>query len=342
MATNTNNDQSGNLPDISEMLNLKKRLESKKRGEMPSDSELTGASFKLLCDFMPFFMESMKELKGLATFNTELKNDLLGLKDDLKAYRNDISEIKTELKEIQSQTKSEIKELKDESASLKLVAQDHTGVLEILQGKISDFEKKFLTQEIEKSESCVLLRNFAGAGPKENRKSLRDSFMKLLQFLRLENRVHVLDIFRLISKNPQGVSTNSKYPVVKICFSSKYEKLILMGNLKNLKNSPYSNIRFSDDVPHSLREDFAKVDLEGFKIREANGKGTLVRYPIRDFKYQLEFKRPNEETYTRIEFQDVHFQNPNQNSNQNSQNNDPKCPENPNKRQKPSNTPEKS
>ena len=309
---------------------------------MPSDSELTGASFKLLCDFMPFFMESMKELKGLATFNTELKQELLGLKEDLKGYRNDITEVKNEIKDIQSENRSEIKELKDENASLKMVAQDHTKVLEIMQGKISDFEKKFLTQEIERSETCVLLRNFSGAGPKENRKSLRDSFMKLLMFLRLENRVHVLDIFRLVSKNAEALNPVSKYPVVKICFSSKYEKLILMGSLKNLKNSPYSNIRFSDDVPPSLREDFAKVDLEGYRIRSANGKGTLVRYPIRDFKYQLEFKRPNEEHYTRIEFQDVHFQNPNQNSNQMSHQNGSKNLENPNKRQKPSETPEKN
>ena len=65
-------------------------------------------------------------------------------------------------------------------------------------------------------------------------------------------------------------------------------------------------------------------------------------YPIRDIKYQPEFKRPNEENYTRFEYQDAHFQNPKQNSNQNSHQNEPKNLKNPNKRQKMSNRPEKS
>ena len=302
---NTNNKDPTKI-DLTEIMNLKKRLEAKKRGDTPTDGELTAASFRMLCEFLPAFIQGMANLGSIATINEDLKSEVISLKEDVKAYKNDISEMRAEISQMQTATNSEMKTIKDECTTLREVAQNHNHAMEIMKGKISEFEKKFLTLEVEKSESCILVRNFY-QGPNENRTNLRESFSKLLQFLKLENRVRVLDIFRLVSKNVSGVNPVSKFPAVKVCFASKYEKFIFMSHLKALKNTPYGNIRVSDDVPKSLQKEFEKVDFQGYKIRMAH-KGTLVRTPIRNLQYQLEIKKPNEAKYSKVEIENFESQ----------------------------------
>ena len=183
------------FPDISEMLNLKKKLESKTRADKPQDSELTAATFKMMCDFLPSFIEGMADLKNISSSSEGLKMEIASLKEDVKAYKDEISTMRNEMKEIQTENKAEIIVVKEQNASLRKVLEDHTSVFEVMQRKMAEYEKKFLTLEVEKSESCVLIRNFVGGGAKETRQTLCDSFQKLLQFLRLDNRIKVLDVF---------------------------------------------------------------------------------------------------------------------------------------------------
>ena len=130
---------------------------------------------------------------------------------------------------------------------------------------------------------------------------------------------------------------------MKVCFSSKYEKLTFMSQLKLLANSPYANLRISDDVPKSLKTQFVLVDSAAFQIRQTQ-KGTQTRTPIRNLQYQLEIKKPNETKYTKMEIisnesemeiisNQSETQNPNQIEPQNSQNGD----QNPAKRQRAEN-----
>ena len=130
-------------------------------------------------------------------------------------YKDEISTMRNEMKEIQTENKAKIIEVKEQNASLRKVLEDHTSVFEVMQRKMAEYEKKFLTLEVEKSESCVLIRNFVGGEAKETRQTLRDSFQKLLQFLRLDNRIKVAlaEKYKSILINFTPVTQIKDYPL---------------------------------------------------------------------------------------------------------------------------------
>ena len=137
-------------------------------------------------------------------------------------------------------------------------------------------KKKILAIEVEKSEPCILVRNFV-SGVQETRSSLRESFMRLLHFMKLETQVRVLDVFWFVLKDTQRPNLVSAFPAAKVVFSSKYEKLTFMSQLKVLRNSQYANLKTSDDVPKSQKPEFTKVDNAAYKIRQRE-KGTLTLF----------------------------------------------------------------
>ena len=61
----------------------------------------------------------------------------------------------------------------------------------------------------------------------------------------------------------------------------------------------------SDDVPRSLKNDYELVNNAAYRIRKSNPKGTKVRTPIRNLKYQLEIKKPNEQKFSKIDVNSV-------------------------------------
>ena len=56
---------------------------------------------------------------------------------------------------------------------------------------------------------------------------------------------------------------------------------------------------------HIYIYDHELVNNAAYRIRKSNPKGTKVRMPIRNLKYQLEIKKPNEQKFSKIDVNSV-------------------------------------
>ena len=292
-------------PDLTEIYALQKKLQNAKtKNDEPKQHELTSATFKLLCEFLPCFMEGTNSLNGISNTNLELKSQVSNLTLEVKSCRDEILAMNNEREEHETTISNEFMSLKGETGLMQNQIEKLKLEIESLKLKNQEYDKKFLTIEVEKSESSILIRNFSGP-QKENQNILRENFTRLLQFMKIDQKVKVLDIFRLMAKIVPKYTQSSSFAPLKITFSSKYEKLTFMSQLKTLQNSPFANLRVSDDVPRSLKNDYELVNNAAYRIRKSNPKGTKVRTPIRNLKYQLEIKKPNEQKFSKIDVNSV-------------------------------------
>ena len=165
-------------------------------------------------------------------------------------------------------------------------------------------KKCLMDVEIQRSQKSVIIRNLMplkGGEKEETPLDLRNNLQKLLKKLDIADNCWVDDVYRLKSKEPQNIIRGrSLFSPVKVDFISKQDKFLFMSKLKNLKNSPFGTLRIGQSVVQMLKKEYNELDKVAFDLR-TDTPGTKTKIFIKDYKYCLAAKKPNEREFQLLE-----------------------------------------
>ena len=250
---------------LKDVADLKKRIDEPKTRSKFKESELILSTIQLMSDFIPQICEKV----------TYLHAEIIHVKDDNKRKIQDLTAQVTFLK-------GENKSLKQENEEIK---------------------KELLTTQIDKSQSCAILRNVYPKNSliksidEEKPHELRKAFQDILEVMKIKDQCKIANIYRLKPMENPGY-TQGSFPPVKVEFLSKIDKSIFMANLKNLKDAGLEHkvIKVGPDVIKPLQNDYFLLDKKAYDIRKAL-PGTKTKIVIRQFQYCLLVRKPGKNSF---------------------------------------------
>ena len=258
---------------LANMQALKARIEGPKTRSKVEQGELVQAMFLTMCEFFPVLHDHMNQIRDYAQSVQTLTEELREVKDDVEDLKHDMANMKAEL----------------------------TTVINDMQTENTYIKKQIVQNEIEKSQTAVIVRNFEptnSAGKvgedAETASDLRQGLNNFLTFLQINERIKVKDVFRLKSNDKKG---KSLFSPVKVTFFSKNDRAIFFSNVKLLKNSPYHLVNLCQDVPRCLSTQFTEIDTKGYRLRTAN-PGLKVKVVLYKMQYSLMVKGEGDRMFT--------------------------------------------
>ena len=130
--------------------------------------------------------------------------------------------------------------VRDENKRLNAQVSILKGENESLKQENEEIKKELLTTQIDKSQSCAILRNVYPKNclsiDEEKPYMLRNAFKNILEVMKIKDQCKIANIYRLKPLENPGY-TQGSFPPVKVEFLSKIDKSIFMANLKNLKDA---------------------------------------------------------------------------------------------------------
>ena len=256
---------------LKDVADLKKRIDEPKTRSKFKENELILSTVQLISSFIPQIHEKV----------TILHAEIICVRDENKRLKKSQAVIDSLTAQV-SILKGENKSLKQENEEIK---------------------KELLTTQIDKSQSCAILRNVYPKNSliksidEEKPYELRNTFKDILEVMKIKDQCKIANIYRLKPMENPGY-TQGSFPPVKVEFLSKIDKSIFMANLKNLKDAGLEHkvIKVGPDVIKPLQNDYFLLDKKAYDIRKAL-PGTKTKVVIRQFQYCLLVKKPGKNSF---------------------------------------------
>ena len=263
---------------LKDVADLKKRIDEPKTRSKIKENELILSTIQLLTSFIPQIHEKV----------TFLHAEIICVRDENKRLKEGSTLVKKSQAVIDSLT-AQVSILKGENKSLK---QEN-----------EEIKKELLTTQIDKSQSCAILRNVYPKNSliksidEEKPHELRKAFQDILEVMKIKDQCKIANIYRLKPMENPGY-TQGSFPPVKVEFLSKIDKSIFMANLKNLKDAGLEHkvIKVGPDVIKPLQNDYFLLDKKAYDIRKAL-PGTKTKVVIKQFQYCLLVKKPGKNSF---------------------------------------------